>query len=241
MGNSPKGEYMLKKNKILNFIGIGIFCLFLFGCSKESFLLSSKDSSSTIVLKEEILLPQETSEMVFEESKESEVGKIAEEKSEEIAVHICGAVNNPGVYYFKEKQRVHEGIVKAGGFREDADMDYLNQALFLEDGMKIIVPTKEETKLLKDSKEGNGEKEFLQGTSFSTLNETKEQKQKINLNTADKALLCTLPGIGESRAESILAYRQEHGDFEKTEDIMKVSGIKEAAYEKIKEYVTVSK
>lgn len=232
---------MLKKNKILNFIGIGIFCLFLFGCSKESFLLSSKDSSSTIVLKEEILLPQETSETVLKENKESEVGKIAEEKSEEIAVHICGAVNNPGVYYFKEKQRVHEGIVKAGGFREDADRDYLNQALFLEDGMKIIVPTKEETKLLKDSKEGTGGKEFLQGTSFSTLNETKEQKQKINLNTADKALLCTLPGIGESRAESILAYRQEHGDFEKTEDIMKVPGIKEAAYEKIKEYVTVSK
>ena len=232
---------MLKKNKILNFIGIGIFCLFLFGCSKESFLLSSKESSSTIVLKEEILLPQETSETVLEENKESEVGKIAEEKSEEIAVHICGAVNNPGVYYFKEKQRVHEGIVKAGGFREDADRDYLNQALFLEDGMKIIVPTKEETKVLKDSKEGTGEKEFLQGTSFSTLNETKEQKQKINLNTADKALLCTLPGIGESRAESILAYRQEHGDFEKAEDIMKVSGIKEAAYEKIKEYVTVSK
>lgn len=232
---------MLKKHKILSFIGIGIFCLFLFGCSKESFLLSSKDSSSTIVLKEEILLPQETSETVLKENKESEVGKIAEEKSEEIAVHICGAVNNPGVYYFKEKQRVHEGIVKAGGFREDADRDYLNQALFLEDGMKIIVPTKEETKLLKDSKEGTGEKEFLQGTSFSTLNETKEQKQKINLNTADKALLCTLPGIGESRAESILAYRQEHGDFEKTEDIMKVSGIKEVAYEKIKEYVTVSK
>ena len=84
MGNSPKGEYMLKKHKILSFIGIGIFCLFLFGCSKESFLLSSKDSSSTIVLKEEILLPQETSETVLEENKESEVGKIAEEKSEEI-------------------------------------------------------------------------------------------------------------------------------------------------------------
>ena len=66
--------------------------------------------------------------MILKETKDklkADIKKIAEEKSEEIAVHICGAVNNPGVYYFKEKQRVHEGIVKAGGFREDADMDYL--------------------------------------------------------------------------------------------------------------------
>ena len=70
---------------------------------------------------------------------------------------------------------------------------------------------------------------------------SQDKAGKIDLNTADKALLCTLPGIGESRAESIMAYRQKHGDFQKIEDVMKVSGIKEAAYEKIKDYVTVSK
>ena len=64
---------------------------------------------------------------------------------------------------------------------------------------------------------------------------------KIDLNTADEALLCTLPGIGESRAKSIIAYRSEHGAFKRIEDVMQVSGIKEAAFEKIKEYVTVSK
>lgn len=229
---------MLSKNKILNFIGIGILCLFLLGCSRESFLIAAKDNSSTIVLEEEIVLSQENSETVLEKiSEESDADEPEEVKTEEIAVHICGAVNTPGVYFFQEKQRLYEAVLKAGGFREDADTDYLNQALFLEDGMKIVVPTKEETAILKESGEEMEVQLPLSGTSVSS----QDKAGKIDLNTADKALLCTLPGIGESRAESIMAYRQKHGDFQKIEDVMKVSGIKEAAYEKIKDYVTVSK
>ena len=70
--------------------------------------------------------------------------------------------------------------------------------------------------------------------------EPSEQERKIDLNTADETLLCTLPGIGESRAKSIIAYRQENGMFRSPEDIMNVSGIKEAAYAKIKDYIMVS-
>ena len=73
-----------------------------------------------------------------------------------------------------------------------------------------------------------------------TISETSGQGQKININTADETLLCTLPGIGESRAKSIIAYRQEYGDFRKTEDIMNIPGIKEAAFAKIRDYITVS-
>ena len=59
----------------------------------------------------------------------------------------------------------------------------------------------------------------------------------VNINTAGISELTTLPGIGESRAESIIAYREMHGAFSKIEDIMKISGIKGAAYEKIKERI----
>lgn len=61
----------------------------------------------------------------------------------------------------------------------------------------------------------------------------------VNLNTAEKEMLMTLPGIGESKAESIIAYRQEHGKFQKIEDIMNISGIKQGAFEKIKHLITV--
>ena len=231
---------MLKRNRIIEFLGIGVFCLFLLGCTKESFLLQKEDSS-TIVL-DEVIAVEEDAVLADDTTmkEETSVGEeiVLEEVQETIAVHICGAVNMPGVYYLKEKQRIYEGILKAGGFREDADRDYLNQALFLEDGMKIVVPTKEETEELKTSQQKNKEEAFIQEASSGE--EVEEKQQKIDLNTADEALLCTLPGIGKSRAQSILAYRREHGGFQKTEDIMKVSGIKEAAYEKIRDYVTVS-
>ena len=84
------------------------------------------------------------------------------------------------------------------------------------------------------------QKKDMQKKTDKEVNVSGEENKKVNLNTADESLLCTLPGIGESRAKSIIAYRQEHGPFQKPEDVMKVSGIKQAAYEKIKEYVTVS-
>ena len=299
MGNSLKGEYMLKKRNIKKILGIGSLCLFLLGCSEESFLVQ-KDSS-TIILEDDIILTEKEqeelhtlqkdsngqAEEILNQSKAEDVpGQIQTgntvvpvDESEiiaEIAVHICGAVNQPGVYYLKEDQRLYEGIQKAGGFREDADEDYLNQALLLEDGMKIVVPTKEEVSREENLKNeaskvpdtetgdvnsmGNVSDDYIfsQKTTAQLAMEggwlQKEDKQhteeelkvsenqngKVNLNTADEALLCTLPGIGESRAKSIIAYRKEHGPFEKPDDIMKVSGIKQAAFEKIRDYVIVS-
>ena len=67
----------------------------------------------------------------------------------------------------------------------------------------------------------------------------KKGSQKINLNTATKEQLMTLSGIGEAKAEDIIAYRAENGDFQTIEDIMKISGIKEAAFQKIKDKIMV--
>ena len=239
---------MLNKTNILKMFGIGSICLFLLGCSEESFLMQENTSEVRM---------EDTSEIIQSGGREEAESPISQK---EIAVHICGAVNRPGVYYLMENRRLHEAIAKAGGFREDADEDYLNQALILEDGMKIVVPTVEETAVELDNKE-SVVKEETENLSKNILNskeaektaleegflhkkkdadEILEHEQKIDLNTADEKLLCTLPGIGESRAKSIIAYRQDNGPFRSPEDVMNVSGIKEAAYEKIKDYIMVS-
>lgn len=233
---------MLKKRIGMKILGAGSLCLFLLGCKEESFLVQQEssmvieevlNSQENLVQKEDGQREAVTKNENAEEyqGQEEEFGTQKELYESEIVVYICGAVKQPGVYYLKENQRLYEGIQKAGGFREDADEEYLNQAMELADGMKIVVPTKEETA---------GEKQdYLQNNNVVENQNTKSGK--IDLNTADEAQLCTLPGIGESRAKSIINYREEHGLFQKTEDVMKVSGIKEAAFEKIKDYITVSR
>lgn len=140
-------------------------------------------------------------------------------------VHVCGEVLNPGVYELEEGSRIFQLIEMAGGFTDAAATEYLNMAQIVQDGMKIQVPSLEEL----DTGEWLGQ----QGSALE------EKPRKINLNTATKEELMTLRGIGEARAEDILRYREEHGTFETIEEIMEISGIKDAAFQKIKEYITV--
>lgn len=144
-------------------------------------------------------------------------------------VYVCGAVQNPGVYELAEGSRIFEAIELAGGFREDACKDYINQAQAVSDAMKIYIPTVEEIK--------NGE---FHGEAGENGPDSAPEVSLVNINTADIDKLLTLPGIGESRAEAIITYREDHGKFEKIEDIMQVSGIKEGAFKKIKDKICVN-
>ena len=141
-------------------------------------------------------------------------------------VHVCGQVKEPGVYELEPGSRVYQAVEMAGGFGPDAASWYLNLAQEVADGMKIQVPTEEEALAWGNS--GGG----LSGGQGQT-------ETKVNLNTADEEQLMTLTGIGESRAADIIRYRKEHGPFERIEDIMNVSGIKEGAFQKIKDSITV--
>lgn len=145
-------------------------------------------------------------------------------------VHVCGEVNIPGVYELEKGQRVCDAIERAGGFTEAAAPDYLNLAEPVQDGMKLTVPKQSDIPKPEWGPERVGY-ESAGAVSASRL---------INLNTATKEELMTLPGIGEARAGDIIRYREEHGGFEKIEDVMKISGIKKAAFQKIKEDITVS-
>lgn len=152
-----------------------------------------------------------------------EIEESEETESTLISVYICGAVNAPGVYEFKVGDRLTQAVEKAEGFTENAHGAYLNLAQLLSDGEMIYVPTKEEVK------------EGVTNNSDSGL----DNSGKININTASKDQLMTLTGVGESKALSIISYRESNGNFTAIEDVMKISGIKDAVFNTIKDYITV--
>lgn len=154
---------------------------------------------------------------------------------ETLYIHVCGAVCRPGVYEMKPGERVYEAVQKAGGFTEEADEDYVNQAQKLTDGAKLVIPTKEESSRLA------GEQEISAGLVGAEKGEAAENAGdgRININTASESELCQIPGVGETRAAAIISYREKNGAFRKIEDIMNVSGIKEGTFEKIKDSIRV--
>ena len=155
------------------------------------------------------------------------------EKLQICYVHICGAVKQPGVYELTADSRLFEAIQMAGGLTEEAADQALNQAELIEDGSRIYVPTKEEAKAGMD----NGD--------TLTQNEDNAEKTgstsdgKVDINTAEKNELMTLSGIGEAKADAIVRYREEHGAFQKIEDLMEVEGIKEGVFQKVKDQIKV--
>ncbi|CZQ82408.1 helix-hairpin-helix motif [Trichococcus palustris] len=148
-----------------------------------------------------------------------------------VVVDIKGAVQNPGVYQGDENMRVVDMIALAGGLLETADDRAVNLAQRITDQMVIYIPTiGEDPGTVAD---GNEVSQQYTGTEGETGSE------KVNINTADAAQLQTLTGIGEKKAELIIAYRKENGSFQTIEDIMEVSGIGEKTFEGFKEAITV--
>ena len=145
-----------------------------------------------------------------------------DDSNTDIYVHICGAVINPGVYQVPVGTRVYQALELAGGSSDDAYLSGINLADKLADGQKVYIPS-----------EGENAEGILSTDSGDV------QSVMININTASEAELMTLPGIGQSRAKDIINYRVKNGLFESIDDIMKVSGIKEAAFEKIKDLIKV--
>ena len=134
--------------------------------------------------------------------------KSAEKK---IWVYVCGAVNAPGVYELKEDARLYEAIELAGGVNQEAAPEVLNQARVLADGERIYVPKQDEA-----------ESYSLQDQGLESNAGTADTRGKININTAGKEELMTLPGIGEAKAEKILRYREQLGGFHSTRQLKEI-------------------
>ena len=136
-------------------------------------------------------------------------------------VDIKGCIKNPGVYKLVKGSRVKDVIELAGGLTSDSDTSNINLAKIIEDEMVINI---------NSVNDNSGNNYSMNSNNLSDL---------ININTASLEQLMTLSGIGESKAKSIISYREENGNFKAIEDITKVSGIGQALYEKIKDYITV--
>ena len=162
----------------------------------------------------------------IEESSVSEEADMESAKTPEeadmICVYVGGAVSDSGVYLLPQGSRLYEAIEAAGGMTEGADPYYLNQAKVLEDAEQIIVLTTQEVQERKEQ-----------------IRQQAEEAGLVNINTADVPQLMQLNGIGQSRAEAIVAYREQCGQFKQIEDIQQVTGIKAGLYEKIKDKITV--
>lgn len=148
-------------------------------------------------------------------------GSVSVTKDENrIYVYVCGFVNEPGVYALHEDSRMFEAVEMAGGISEGGCADYLELASVLADGMRIYVPSVEEAE------------QAIVNDHAGT-----DAQGRININKASREELMTLPGIGEAKADAIIRYREANGQFTVIEDIMNISGIKEAAFSKIRDYI----
>ena len=166
----------------------------------------------------------------------------------ECYVHICGAVKQPGVYTVDTDARIYEVVALAGGFREDACTEYLNQAASIIDGSQIRIPTLEEAKALEEQGiQGTGTvtDTSVYGSATSSAAAASSGMKSdsldtlVNLNTASIEQLCTLPGIGNTKAASIIAYREQTGGFQNIEELLNVDGIKTGTFQKLKDKIRV--
>lgn len=175
----------------------------------------------------------------------TELSDASSEEAKTLVVHICGAVSAPGVYELPAGSRIIDAVEAGGGFLPEADEACCNLAEEIVDGCQIYIMTK-----MESCADGQTEKKAGIQTSPDSDMQTTDRNVRsnsatalenglVNLNTADVAALMTLPGIGESRAKAIISYREQHGAFAQIEDIMKISGIKQAAFSKIKDKITV--
>ncbi len=163
-----------------------------------------------------------------------------------LKVYVCGAVRNPGVYELDAQDRITDAADAAGGFSADAATGYINLAAPVTDGQKIYIPTNSEIEeAIAEGLDIYGSEVNITSNSPGIRSEnppgvaSSETSGLVNINSADKSALMTLPGIGEGKADKIIDYREKNGVFKCPEDIMLVAGIKEGLYNKIKDKICV--
>lgn len=201
------------------------------------FIYKSGSKSEDSILEndtiEELLLENKKEENKSDENIELINSADAEEinlkENQKNIIDIKGAVESPGVYEMESDSRVIDCIEKAGGFLIEAEQKAVNLAQRTEDQMVIYIPVK-----------GEELSEFDQLLTDTSISEPSTKNNKVDLNKADKEELKSLNGIGDIKAENIISYRETEGYFQKPEDIVNVSGIGEATFEKLKEEIQVT-
>lgn len=179
------------------------------------------------------LLPKKEEEQQIEQE-----DLMVEEKTSKVMADIKGAIQNPGVYELEEGMRIIDLIQKGGGLREDADTSTINLSKVVEDQMVIQIYTKDFIAELKQKGEVVPIEKECNCPAIQNDACDSTTSSKISLTSASKEELMTISGIGESKAEDIIKYRNEVG-FTTIEDLKKISGIGDSLFERIKDQVTI--
>ncbi|ABV09227.1 helix-hairpin-helix domain-containing protein [Streptococcus gordonii] len=203
--------------------------LSLLGAIAASFiLLQGRDQGGTDVQQ---LTEQTSSSSSYMNEKSNKSNEISQSETEDqlVTVDVKGAVKKPGVYQLQSNSRVHDALEKAGGLTDEADLKSINQAQKLSDEAVVYV-----------AKVGENAVDVTTSAPTSATSGTGQTKSAlVNLNTATEADFQTISGIGQKRAQDIIAYREANGRFKSVDDLKNVSGIGAKTLEKLKEYVTV--
>ncbi|WP_338199187.1 helix-hairpin-helix domain-containing protein [Lactobacillus rizhaonensis] len=163
--------------------------------------------------------------------------KVAATKPKDVTCDISGAISHQGVYTLKSGARLNDLIAAAGGIKNNAQLKNVNRALILKDQDKIHIPYKGEklkAEQVVESVSSNGSTSAPETTSDQT-----NVSNKVNINTANVSQLQQLNGIGEKKAQQIIAYRQKSGEFKSLEDLMQVSGIGEKTFAALKDQLEI--
>ena len=191
-------------------------------------LLQGRDQGGTDVQQ---LTEQTSSSSSYMNEKSNKSNEISQTETEDqlVTVDVKGAVKKPGVYQLQSNSRVHDALEKAGGLTDEADLKSVNQAQKLSDEAVVYV-----------AKVGENAVDVTASAPASATSGTNQTKSAlVNLNTATEADFQTISGIGQKRAQDIIAYREANGRFKSVDDLKNVSGIGAKTLEKLKEYVTV--
>jgi competence protein comEA helix-hairpin-helix repeat region len=191
-------------------------------------LLQGRDQGGTDVQQ---LTEQTSSSSSYMNEKSNKSNEISQAETEDqlVTVDVKGAVKKPGVYQLQSNSRVHDALEKAGGLTDEADLKSVNQAQKLSDEAVVYV-----------AKVGENAVDVTTSAPASATSGTGQAKSAlVNLNTATEADFQTISGIGQKRAQDIIAYREANGRFKSVDDLKNVSGIGAKTLEKLKEYVTV--
>jgi competence protein ComEA len=186
------------------------------------FFPKGQADDNTFVMSDQTPFPE-----LIEEEIEEEIVNSVQTVPAPIVVDVKGAVRHPGVYSMQDGDRLIDAINAAGGYLPNADSRMLNHAMKLADEFVVYVPI---------------EGEEVSNISFSPISGTAAPKDdgKVNINTADETELMTIPGVGPSKAEAIVQYRADHGNFKSPESLMEVSGIGQKTFEKLASKITVN-
>lgn len=210
---------MSESRRAIGLLLLIFLCNTLAACGRENITIIDDQTRFSEQINSVETLSTDTENVAQEES------AYEADNIENIVVHICGAVNDEGVYELESGSRIIDVVKLAGGLTENACDRAVNLSERIEDSQRIYIPTKEEVE------SGN----YI--TDYN--NASTGDDGKVNINTADAAKLTSLNGIGMTRAEAIIAYRESHGAFAEIDDIKNVSGIGDSSFEKIRESIKV--